>query len=134
MTASLMEEVAAIGNLLQAFRKVRANRGAPGPDGVTVTELGKWLADHVEYLRRELLEGRYSPQSVRGVNIPKPGGGERMLGIPNVLDRLAQEDVANMWVLNVVTVLIVANWMIFLFTWELMIMRLQTAVVFLIII
>jgi RNA-directed DNA polymerase len=86
-----MEEVADIGNLRQAYRKVRANRGAPGPDGMTVTELGRWLAVHVEALRRELLEGRYKPQPVRGVAIPKPGGGERMLGIPNVLDRLIQQ-------------------------------------------
>jgi RNA-directed DNA polymerase len=91
MTASLMEEVAEVGNLRQAYRKVRANRGAPGPDGMTVTDLGKWLAVHVGDLRQELLEGRYSPRPVRGVGIPKPGGGERMLGIPNVLDRLVQQ-------------------------------------------
>jgi len=90
-TALLMEGVADLGNLRRAFRKVRANRGAPGPDGMTVTGLGEWLAGNVEALRRDLLEGRYLPQAVRGVGIPKPGGGERMLGIPNVLDRLVQQ-------------------------------------------
>ena len=90
-TATLMEEVADIGNLRQAFQKVRANRGAPGPDGMTVEELGQWMAVHVEDLRRELLEGRYNPQPVRGVAIPKAGGGERTLGIPNVRDRLVQQ-------------------------------------------
>jgi len=90
-TALLMEGVADIDNLRQAYRKVRANRGAPGPDGMTVAELGQWLAVHVEALRRELLEGRYVPQPVRGAAIPKAGGGERMLGIPNVLDRLVQQ-------------------------------------------
>ena len=90
-TASLMEGVADLDNLRQAYRKVRANRGAPGPDGMTVGELGQWLAVHAEALRRELLEGRYLPQPVRGVAIPKPGGGERTLGIPNVLDRLVQQ-------------------------------------------
>ena len=90
-TASLMEEVADIGNLRQAFRKVRANRGAPGPDGMTVEDLGRWMAEHAEALRQELLEGQYKPQPVRGVSIPKPGGGERMLGIPSVCDRLVQQ-------------------------------------------
>ena len=90
-TASLMEEAVEIGNLRQAFHKVRANRGAPGPDGMTVSELGEWLAVHVGDLRQDLLEGRYKPQPVRGVGIPKPGGGERRLGIPNVLDRLVQQ-------------------------------------------
>jgi len=86
-----MEGVVEIDNLRQAYRKVRANRGAPGPDGMTVTELGEWLAVHVEVLRQDLLEGRYLPQPVRGAAIPKAGGGERMLGIPNVLDRLVQQ-------------------------------------------
>jgi RNA-directed DNA polymerase len=86
-----MEEVVELDNLRQAYRKVRANGGAPGPDGMTVTALGEWLAVHGEALRQDLLEGRYKPESVRGVAIPKAGGGARMLGIPNVLDRLVQQ-------------------------------------------
>lgn len=91
LTRGLMEQVASSANLNQAYRSVRANRGAPGVDGRTVQDLRPWLAVHKDRLVRELLEGRYRAQPVKGVEIPKPGGGMRQLGIPTVVDRLVQQ-------------------------------------------
>jgi RNA-directed DNA polymerase len=90
-TDRLMEEVADPANLNVAWNRVRANRGAPGIDGVTVEAFPEWLAPRRERLRAELLEGSYRPQPLRRVKIPKPNGGERLLGIPTVLDRLVQQ-------------------------------------------
>jgi RNA-directed DNA polymerase len=70
---------------------VKGNRGSPGVDGMTVGELGNWLVAHKEELVASLLDGSYRPQVVRGVTIPKPGGGMRQLGIPTVVDRLVQQ-------------------------------------------
>ncbi|MDR3077223.1 MAG: group II intron reverse transcriptase/maturase [Planctomycetota bacterium] len=91
MTRGLMEAVAHPDNLLHAFKRVKANKGAPGIDGMTVEELGDWLDHNLEELRSGLLTGSYQPLEVRGKAIPKPGGGERQLGIPTVLDRLVQQ-------------------------------------------
>lgn len=87
----LMEEVIRIQNLLEAIDRVRANKGAPGVDGMTVGELQPWVRKHWQELIDSLLKGTYQPQSVRGVQIPKPGGGVRQLGIPTVVDRLVQQ-------------------------------------------
>ena len=84
LTQSLMEEVTNPENLNRAYRKVRANKGAPGVDGVTLDGLPAWIAEHKQELIDSLLEGSYQPQAVRGVQIPKPGGGMRQLGIPTV--------------------------------------------------
>ena len=91
LTACLMEEVCRRENLNQAYRRVKANRGAPGVDGMTLRDLAAWLKEHKEALIAALLDGTYQPQAVRGVEIPKPGGGVRQLGIPTVVDRLVQQ-------------------------------------------
>ena len=67
-----------------AWARVRANKGAPGVDGMTVHDLRGWLGEHKEELVASLMDGTYQPQPVRGVQIPKPGGGMRQLGIPTV--------------------------------------------------
>jgi len=92
-TTELMEQVVERENLKQALKRVRANKGAPGFDGMTVDELMPHLKAHWFRLRRELLEARYAPKPVRVVEIPKPGGGMRRLGIPTVLDRFIQQAV-----------------------------------------
>ena len=92
-TSNLMEQIADPGNLFLACRRVKANKGSPGVDGQSVRELEEWLNAHVHELRRELLAGSYEPRPVRGVEIPKPGGGKRQLGIPTVKDRLVQQAV-----------------------------------------
>lgn len=91
LTDSLMERICDRDNLNRAYRKVKANKGAPGVDGLTVDDLAAWIATHKEALMASLLEGSYQPQPVRGVQIPKPGGGMRQLGIPTVVDRLVQQ-------------------------------------------
>jgi RNA-directed DNA polymerase len=87
----LMEEVCERRNLQAALRRVRRNAGSPGIDGMTVEQLPDHLRVHWPRLREELLAGRYQPQPVRRVTIPKPGGGERELGIPTALDRFIQQ-------------------------------------------
>jgi len=91
LTQELMERVVEHDNLNQAYRRVKANKGAPGVDGMTVDELRGWAAMHKEALLASLLDGTFQPQPVRGVQIPKPGGGVRQLGIPTVVDRLVQQ-------------------------------------------
>jgi RNA-directed DNA polymerase len=91
LTQHLMEQVASSANLNQAYKRVKANGGAPGVDGMTVTSLRPWIAENRERLMSSLLDGSYRPQPVRGVEIPKPGGGMRQLGIPTVVDRLVQQ-------------------------------------------
>jgi RNA-directed DNA polymerase len=90
-TDTLMERILERENLNRAYKRVKGNRGSPGVDGMTVGELGIWLEAHKEELAASLLDGSYEPQVVRGVNIPKPGGGVRQLGIPTVVDRLVQQ-------------------------------------------
>jgi len=88
----LLEQVVERGNMLAAWKRVKANGGAPGVDGMSIDELWPWLHANWSRIRVELLEGRYKPQPVRRVEIPKPGGkGVRQLGIPTVLDRLIQQ-------------------------------------------
>lgn len=88
----LMEEVVRRENLLAALKRVVRNGGAPGVDGMTVEELGEHCRKHWTRIREELLGGRYVPQPVRRVEIPKPDGkGVRLLGIPTVTDRLIQQ-------------------------------------------
>lgn len=91
LTCDLMERVCDRANLNRAYKRVKANKGAAGVDGMTVDELYDWLVEHREELTASLLDGSYQPREVRGVEIPKPGGGERQLGIPTVVDRLVQQ-------------------------------------------
>lgn len=92
---SLWERMLSPGNLAGALRRVEANKGAPGADGMTTRELRPWLREHWAGVREALDAGTYRPLPVRRVVIPKPGGrGERMLGVPTVLDRLIQQAIA----------------------------------------
>jgi RNA-directed DNA polymerase len=91
LTRMLMEEVAGSANLNQAYKRVKANRGAAGVDAMSIAELLPWLRENRERLIASLIDGSYQPQIVRGVEIPKPGGGKRQLGIPTVVDRLVQQ-------------------------------------------
>jgi RNA-directed DNA polymerase len=91
LTVSLMEEVTERDNLNRAYRRVVSNKGSAGVDGLTVGDLKTWIATNKDTLIASLLDGRYQPQPVRGVQIPKPGGGMRQLGIPTVVDRLVQQ-------------------------------------------
>jgi RNA-directed DNA polymerase len=86
-----MEEVADPANLNEAWKRVRSNRGAPGIDGITIEAFPGWLAPRKERLLAELKEGSYRPQPLRRVKLPKPNGGERLIGIPTVLDRVVQQ-------------------------------------------
>lgn len=88
---SLMERVLERANLFAALKRVTQNRGSGGIDGLSVEALPQYLKEHWPRIRCELLEGRYKPQPVKRVSIPKPGGGERHLGIPTVVDRLIQQ-------------------------------------------
>jgi RNA-directed DNA polymerase len=90
-TERMMEEICEAGNLRKALQQVRANKGAPGVDGMTVEELAEYFGRNEAELRGQLLEGAYRPQPVRRVEIPKPDGGMRRLGIPTVKDRLVQQ-------------------------------------------
>lgn len=78
-------------NLMVALERVKQNQGAPGVDGMTVAELPEHLQKHWPSIRTKLETGRYRPSPVKRVEIPKPGGGQRKLGIPTVLDRLIQQ-------------------------------------------
>ena len=87
----IMEEVVRRANLLRALKRVRSNKGSPGVDGMTVAELPAYLKEAWPHLKEELLGGTYRPQPVKRVEIPKPGGGVRALGIPTVVDRFIQQ-------------------------------------------
>jgi group II intron reverse transcriptase/maturase len=86
-----MEAVIEPHNLRQAYKQVMRNKGSAGVDGLTVTELKAWLQRHWPSIKAALLAGDYMPRAIRKVEIPKPQGGVRLLGIPTVLDRLIQQ-------------------------------------------
>ena len=89
--AGSWEEFLSRENLARALRRVELNRGAPGVDGMRTEELRPWLHRHWPALRARLCAGTYQPQPVRRVTIPKPAGGERVLGVPTALDRMIQQ-------------------------------------------
>jgi hypothetical protein len=91
MVVDLMDRVVNRENLIRALKRVRANKGSPGIDGMTVDDLTGYLREHWQPIRERLLRGDYCPQPVKEVSIPKPGGGTRRLGIPTVLDWFIQQ-------------------------------------------
>ena len=88
---SLIDKVWRLDNLREAYKKVRSNKGAPGIDGETVAEFGDRLGEALDQIHLELRTGRYEPSPVRRVTIDKPDGGQRLLGIPTVKDRVVQQ-------------------------------------------
>ena len=94
LSSSFMSAVLERENLKQALKQVQRNKGAPGIDGMTVDDLSVYLKAHWETLKAELLEGTYRPTVVRRVDIPKPDGSKRKLGIPTVIDRFIQQAIA----------------------------------------
>src|ERR1700738_2464074 len=88
-----MEEVCKRENCWQAYKRVKANKGSSGIDGMKVGELSDYLKQHWPSIREQLLRGTYQPQPVKRVEIPKPDGGVRKLGVPCVVDRLIQQAV-----------------------------------------
>jgi RNA-directed DNA polymerase len=92
-TNQRMEEVCERENRKEAWRQVKANQGSAGIDRMTVGQLSEYLKQHWPVIREQLLNGTYEPKPVRRVEIPKPDGGVRQLGIPSVLDRFIQQAV-----------------------------------------
>ena len=93
-TTQLLEDVLASDNLVRAWKRVKANKGAPGIDGVTIEDFPRHARMHWLRIKEQITAGHYQPQAVRRVEIPKPDGGKRMLGIPTVMDRVIQQAVA----------------------------------------
>jgi len=89
-----MSEIFDLSNLVSAMRKVVKNGGSAGVDGMNVVELKEWFGKNYKTLQMQLLTGRYAPDAVKGVEIPKPQGGVRQLGIPTVRDRLVQQAIS----------------------------------------
>ena len=87
----LMEQIVDRANMRRAWKRVKANKGAPGSDGMTLEDFPTFAHSHWSTVRQDLLDGTYQPQPVRRVSIPKPNGGERWLGIPSVVDRVIQQ-------------------------------------------
>jgi RNA-directed DNA polymerase len=94
LTQQLMERVVDPVNMNKAYQRVVSNKGAAGVDGMSVDDLRGWIHENKEGLLTSLLTGTYKPEPVRGVQIPKPSGGVRQLGIPTVVDRMVQQAMA----------------------------------------
>ena len=92
--ADLLERILDRDNLNRAYKRVKANKGAPGIDGMTVEDALPWLREHREELLDQIRNGKFKPQAVRRKEIPKPDGGIRKLGIPTVVDRIIQQAIA----------------------------------------
>src|SRR5512136_2919828 len=90
----LLERVVSRENMQRAWKRVRANKGAPGIDGTSIEEFPEFARIHWDSIRESLLAGTYQPSPVRRVEIPKDTGGTRPLGIPIVLDRLIQQAIS----------------------------------------
>ncbi|MFP4042606.1 MAG: group II intron reverse transcriptase/maturase [Bacteroidales bacterium] len=93
-TNDLMERIISKTNMNDAYKRVMRNKGSHGIDGMSVDELLPYLKENGQSLLKDILEGNYKPQSVRRVEIPKPDGGIRLLGIPTVIDRMIQQAIA----------------------------------------
>lgn len=93
-STGIMERISEPLNLLEAYKQVKSNQGASGIDKQSIAEVGLWLEKHYNELSKSLLNGSYRPQAVRRIDIPKPDGGTRRLGIPTVLDRVVQQAIS----------------------------------------
>ena len=91
---NLLEAILYRDNLNRAYKRVKANKGAPGVDGMTVEEALPWLKEHGKEMTEAIRRGKYKPTAVRRKEIPKPDGGVRKLGIPTVKDRIVQQAIA----------------------------------------
>ena len=92
--SQLLEEILSRENMMQAYKRVVANKGASGVDGITTEEVKDYLIEHWEEIREQIRNRKYKPQPVRRVEIPKPNGGVRNLGIPSVVDRIIEQAIA----------------------------------------
>ena len=92
--SQLLEEILSMNNMTLAYKKVKANKGASGIDGITVEEIDEYIKVHWVEIREQIRKRKYQPQPVRRVEIPKPNGGVRNLGIPNVIDRIIEQAIA----------------------------------------
>lgn len=93
LPTELVEQIVSRENMTDAYWQVYRNRGSGGIDGMTVDEMKAYLDRHWSEIKESLLMDRYQPQAVRQVEIPKPGGGKRLLGIPTVVDRMIQQGI-----------------------------------------
>ncbi len=93
LSDGLFEQMLTPSNLRTAWKRVKANKGKPGIDGVSIEDFPEYLKIHWESIQQQLREGTYQPTPVRRIRIPKPDGGERLLGIPTVMDRLIQQSI-----------------------------------------
>ena len=93
-TEHLLDAVLSFDNLARAWQRVKSNKGAPGIDGVTLEDWPAHARAHWPAQREQIKTGQYRPQPVRRVEIPKPDGGKRLLGIPTVTDRVVQQAIA----------------------------------------
>lgn len=89
-----LDRILSRNNLNEAFRQVERNKGAAGIDGMTIEEAKEYLRQHKEELIQTIRERNYQPKPVRRVELPKPSGGVRLLGIPTVIDRVIQQAIA----------------------------------------
>ena len=92
--SQLLEEILSRENMMRAYKRVVANKGASGVDGITTEEVKEYLIEHWEEIREQIRNRKYKPQPVRRVEIPKPNGGVRNLGIPSVVDRIIEQAIA----------------------------------------
>ena len=92
--SQLLEEILSRDNMMLAYKRVKANKGASGIDGVTVEEIDEYVKAHWVEIREQIRKRKYQPQPVRRVEIPKPNGGIRNLGIPTVIDRIIEQAIA----------------------------------------
>lgn len=94
LTHDLMSLVLSHDNIKEAYKQVKRNKGVSGIDQMPTTGFAEWYSQHAETLLNELYNGRYQPQGVKQVEIPKPNGGKRKLGIPTVTDRIIQQAIS----------------------------------------
>ena len=92
--SQLLEEILSRDNMMRAYKRVVANKGASGVDGITTEEVKEYLIEHWEEIREQIRNRKYKPLPVRRVEIPKPNGGVRNLGIPSVVDRIIEQAIA----------------------------------------